>query len=105
MKVPQHVDDRGVGCPGSGKDFTTAGYCPEYRGTPEGVSVDTGDREFALLRGKRRDESCGAQAAWVVMYGNRRTDAQKSCSRHLSLTCEAMAQGTRHPLTVTAIEP
>jgi hypothetical protein len=47
---------------------------------------------------------CGRDAKWLVQVGTRKADAQLSCARHLSPTCEAMrhAEGReRVALTVT----
>jgi uncharacterized protein YbbK (DUF523 family) len=49
---------------------------------------------------------CGRTAAWLVQVGTRKADAQHSCARHLSRTCQAMYQAEdRHEaaLTVTAV--
>ncbi len=49
---------------------------------------------------------CGRSAMWLVQVGTRKADAQPSCARHLSMTCEIMygAEGRREAaLTVTAV--
>jgi hypothetical protein len=46
---------------------------------------------------------CGAPATWLVRIGTRQYDAQRSCARHLSMTCIAMGQADRPALTVTRI--
>ena len=49
---------------------------------------------------------CGKTAMWLVQVGTRKADAQRSCGRHLSMTCTAMygADSPRKPaLTVTAV--
>lgn len=49
----------------------------------------------------RTSEPCTLQAQWVVRFGNRRGDEQRSCGRHLARTCEAMMGVQRdHFLTV-----
>lgn len=35
-------------------------------------------------------DGCQAQAVWVVGVGQRITDRQLSCGRHLNRTCQAM---------------
>jgi len=50
---------------------------------------------------------CGARTAWVVSVGSRKSDAQRSCKRHLSRTCEVL-QGAENrtgvTFTVTPVE-
>lgn len=51
---------------------------------------------------------CGRTAAWLVQVGTRKADAQLSCPRHLSMTCEVMRHGEGREaaaLTVTAVTP
>ena len=48
---------------------------------------------------------CGKAAKWLIQVGTRKADAQLSCARHLSMTCQALyeAEHPRKPvLTVTA---
>ena len=53
---------------------------------------------------------CGARASWVVSVGTRKVDAQRSCARHLSLTCEVMqgaenrAATQRHRVLITLVQ-
>ena len=52
--------------------------------------------------------TCGHAAKWLVQLGTRKTDAQFSCTHHLSRTCALMlgAEGRRGAaLTVTAVAP
>lgn len=56
--------------------------------------------------GFRTGLTCGHVAKWIVQLGTRKTDAQLSCTHHLSRTCEIMlsAEGRRGAsLTVTAV--
>lgn len=52
---------------------------------------------------------CGRAAKWLVQVGTRKVDAQFSCARHLSMTCEAMLHAETDfvdrtvSLTVTAL--
>jgi hypothetical protein len=48
---------------------------------------------------------CGKTAMWLVQVGTRKADAQLSCGRHLSMTCETMrhAEGRETALTVTKV--
>lgn len=51
-------------------------------------------------------EVCGARASWLVAVGSRKTDAQRSCGRHLNLTCDVLfwaEQRTDATLTITRI--
>ena len=50
--------------------------------------------------------TCGRAAAWLVQVGARKSDAQLSCARHLSPTCEMRLGAEGRPgaaLTVTAL--
>ena len=50
---------------------------------------------------------CGASAAWIVAVGSRKSDAQRSCRRHLSRTCDVMRAAENRAgvvLTVTPVE-
>lgn len=48
---------------------------------------------------------CHAAARWLVQVGERKTDGQLACSRHLGPACEAMlgAEGRRN-VTLTVRE-
>lgn len=40
---------------------------------------------------------CRARAIWVVGIGNRAADRQRSCNKHLALTCRAMYEAEGRP--------
>lgn len=49
--------------------------------------------------------NCRARAAWKVAVGDRGSDAQLSCGRHLGMTCAAMLGAEGRPGAVLAVTP
>lgn len=50
--------------------------------------------------------SCRSRAVWLVGVRIRTIDRQRSCKKHLAMTCQAMyeAEGREVTLTLTAVK-
>lgn len=49
--------------------------------------------------------SCRTRAVWIVCVGSRRIDRQRSCNRHLAVTCKAMFEAENRATATLAVMP
>lgn len=49
--------------------------------------------------------SCRSRALWVVSVGTRLADRQRSCGRHLVMTCRAMYEAENRPNATLTLTP